>query len=197
VIHTPQQRKLLSVLQVRFDKKVNLFTRISVLCCRLSDSLFLTTMSSLFVEEGPCCLVLRCSFMSWVVVFYFFFVVALSPPITIVCRHLVIGSWSVITHPSCEWFSISPMAGGYLTPTSWLGLDGFCCQLIGGWLMSWPFFHIEPFRAVVLVLLIDSSVCPTGIRRSCPIRVARAWITTLFTVVDSISCTSFESKKCI
>jgi hypothetical protein len=167
VIHTPQQRKLLSVSQVRFDKKVNLFTWISVLCRRLSDSLFLTT-SSLFIKEGPCHVLVLChSFTSWV-------------PITIVvCLRLVSGSWSVITHPSFEWFSIGPMGSTSLQRHD-SDLMVFWCQLIGGWLMSWPFFQFPPFGAVVLVLLVDSSVCPTGIRRSRPIWVARAWITTLF-----------------
>jgi hypothetical protein len=180
VIHTPQQRKLLtvSVSQVRFDEKVNLLTRMSVLCRRLSDSLFLTT-SSPFLKEGPCGLVLHCSFTSWVVALCFFSVVALFPPITIICCRLVIGSWSVITHPSSEWFSISPMVCTSLQRHD-LDLMVFWRQLIGGWLMSWPFFQIPPFRAVVSVLLVDSSVCPIGIRRFRPIRVARAWITTFF-----------------
>jgi hypothetical protein len=56
----------------------------------------------------------------------------------------------------------------------------YWCQLIGGWIISWPIFHIEPFRVVVSVPLVDSSVCPTRIRHSRPIQVARAWITTLF-----------------
>ena len=114
---------------------------------------------------------LRRSLPSWVVPRRFFSVVALSPPITNVVRlRLVTGSRSVITHPSSEWFSIGPM-DDYLTPTSRLGLDGFLMPT--DWWMIRE-FKFPPFGAVVLALLVYSSVCPTEIRRSRPIRVARA-----------------------
>jgi hypothetical protein len=81
----------------------------------------------------------------------------------------------LVSHnPSFIWMVLNQSHGVYLTPTV------FWCQLIGGWLMSWPFFQIPPFRAVISLLLVDSNVCLTGIRRSRPIRVAHAWITTVF-----------------
>jgi hypothetical protein len=87
----------------------------------------------------------------------------------------------LVSHnPSFIWMVLNWSHGGYLTPTSWLGLDGYLMPT--DWWMTHEltiFFQFAPFRAIVSVLLIDLSVCLTGIRRSRPIWVAHAWITTL------------------